>query len=361
MSRADRVARVIRDDVRAARAYHVADHDGLLKLDAMENPFPLPVSIRDALQERLGAVALNRYPDPVATPLVAELRRVMGIEERHRVLLGNGSDELIALLIQAVAGPDSCVMAPSPSFVMYRVLSEALGQRFVELPLNERFDLDPEQALAVIEHERPTLLFLASPNNPSGNHLGADAMRAVIAASPGLVVVDEAYFAFNDRDHRDWLDEFDNLLLMRTLSKLGLAGLRLGFLWGAADWIDEIDKLRLPYNVNSLSQLAAQLALERFPALVEQTALLRAERERLAEGLTALGRFDVYPSDANFLLLRDTRAAAGALFDALLSRGILIKKLDGSHPRLAQCLRVTVGTAEENARLLAELGELAGR
>lgn len=354
----DLVSRVIRGDLIGAAAYTVPDASGMIKLDAMENPFPLPEPILRHWQQRVAEVGLNRYPDSEAHELQARLRDVMEIDSKYKILLGNGSDELILLLIMAVAKPGATVMAPAPGFVMYRRLSEAAQQRFVDLPLNSDFDLDAAELESVIVREQPSLLFMASPNNPSGNHLDTESMRAAIAACPGLVVIDEAYFAFTDRHHVQWLEEFDNLLIMRTLSKLGLAGLRLGFLWGKPDWICQLNKLRLPYNVNNLTQAAAAVALQHFDLLKEQVAEIRRERDLLMQALAGLTWLDVYDSEANFILVRVRGRAASEVHQSLRARNILVKRVDGSHPRLANCLRITVGSAQENVSLLQALAAL---
>ncbi len=348
-------ARWIRPEVAALTAYHVPPADGLIKLDAMENPYPLPADLVDLWLERLRGVALNRYPDPGASALKARLREVMGLPADQGLVLGNGSDELIQMLALAVAGPGRVVLAPEPGFVMYRMIARFTGMDYVGVPLREDFDLDAEAMLAAIERHRPALVFLAYPNNPTGNLFDEAAMERIIEAAPGLVVVDEAYTAFAEASFLDRLGAHPNLLLMRTLSKLGLAGLRLGLLAGPTPWLDEIDKVRLPYNVNSLTQASAEFALDHYRVFEEQTRRIRLERERLASELAALPGLTVFPSRANFLLVR--LRDPDALFDHLLARGILVKKLHGSHPALAGCLRFTVGSEEENARLLAAVAE----
>ncbi len=351
------VAQWVRPEVAALSAYHVPDASGLIKLDAMENPYPLPEDLVQPWLERLRGVALNRYPDPHAEGLKARLRRVMGLPAEAPLVLGNGSDELIQMLALAVGGPGRVVLAPEPGFVMYRMIARFTGMDYVGVPLTVDFDLDLAAMLAAIERHRPALVFLAYPNNPTGNLFDAAAMEAVIEAAPGLVVVDEAYTAFAEASFIDRLGRWPNLLLMRTLSKLGLAGLRLGLLAGPAPWLDEIEKVRLPYNINSLTQASAEFALDHYGVFEAQTRRIRAQRARLAEALAALPQVRVFPSRANFILVRVPDAERW--FEALLARGILVKKLHGSHPALEHCLRLTVGSEAENDRLLAALGEIA--
>jgi histidinol-phosphate aminotransferase len=347
---------IVREDVQALAAYHVPDSAGLIKLDAMENPYALPADMQAEVGRLAARAALNRYPDPGARALRQRLKEAMQVPAGMEVLLGNGSDELIQVLALATNRPGSVLMSVEPSFVMYRMVATFAGMRYVGVPLDERFGLDAQALDAAIDAQRPALVFLAYPNNPTGNLFDAQIIRRVVERTPGLVVVDEAYHAFAGRSFLPDLARYPNLLVMRTLSKLGLAGLRLGMLIGTPDWLAELDKLRLPYNVNVLTQQVAHYALGRSDILTAQAAAIRSERERLAARLSACAGVVVYPSDANFILFRVRQAAS--VFAGLKARGVLIKKLHGSHPRLVDCLRVTVGTPEENEQFLAALQEV---
>lgn len=347
---------IIRDDIRALSAYHVPASAGMVKLDAMENPYSLPADLQVAIAERVGAAALNRYPDPSAAELKQRLRAVMKIPAGMELVLGNGSDELIQMLALAVAKPGAVMLGVEPSFVMFRMIAGFAGLRFAGVPLKADFSLDADTLLAAIRTHQPALVFIAYPNNPTGNLFDADVIDRVIAASPGIVVVDEAYHAFAGASFMPRLAEFPNLLVMRTLSKLGLAGLRLGLLAGRRDWLNHIDKLRLPYNINVLTQCVAAEVLRHEDVLDAQAATIRNERTRVMAALQKLRGVTAFPSDANFILFRV--AAAGHVFDGLKQRGLLIKNLHGSHPMLADCLRVTVGAPDENARFLEVLTTL---
>ena len=347
---------IIRDDIRALAAYHVPESAGMVKLDAMENPYALPADLREAVIARVGAAALNRYPDPSAGVLKQRLRTAMQIPAGMDLVLGNGSDELIQMLALAVARPGAVMLGVEPSFVMFRMIAGFAGLRFVGVPLAPDFGLDEAALLAAIRTHQPALIFIAYPNNPTGNLFDAGVIARVIAAAPGIVVVDEAYHAFAGASFMPRLAEFPNLLVMRTLSKLGLAGLRLGLLAGGADWLHHVDKLRLPYNVNVLTQQVAAEVLQHEDVLAAQAAAIRSERARLLSALQKLPGVTAFRSDANFVLFRV--AAAGRVFDGLKQRGILIKNLHGSHPMLADCLRVTVGAPEENSRFLDALTAL---
>jgi histidinol-phosphate aminotransferase len=350
------VQALVREDVRTAAAYHVQDAQGLVRLDQMESPFAWPPELRDQLAERLASAQINRYPDPRALGVQQRLRAAFGIPERWSLMLGNGSDEIIQIMAEALSGPGARVMAPSPTFVMFRVLAGWARMPYDDVPLAADFSLDADAMCAAIAEHRPRIVFLACPNNPTGNLFSAASLERVITtASDALVVIDEAYWAFSSRDHLDWLDRHPNLVIMRTLSKLGLAGLRLGFLVGDPAWIGEFDKVRLPYNVGVLHQAAAEVALENFGVLREQTRVIASERARLAAIVGTDTRLHLWPGEANFLLVRVLHGSAKQVHAAMVRQGVLVKCLDGGHPRLAGCLRLGVGTAEENALMLAAL------
>ena len=349
-------AELIRPEIRALRAYHVPDATGMIKLDAMENPYSWPADLIDAWLAALRTAPLNRYPDPQARRLQACLREAMAIPADAALLLGNGSDELIQLLILALAGSGRAVLAPEPSFVMYRLIAACVGMPYVAVPLRaDDFGLDLAALLAAIDRQQPALIFLAYPNNPTGNRFAAEDIRQILQATAGLVVVDEAYFPFADHSFLPDLLEFDNLLVLRTLSKMGLAGLRLGWLVGAPRWLNEFDKLRLPYNINVLTQVSAEFALVHQTVLLEQAARIRASRAALFADLNALPGITAFPSEANFILLRVPTGQANRLFESLREGRILVKNLSAAGGLLQDCLRVTVGTAEENQAFLAAL------
>lgn len=344
---------IIRDEIRALKAYHVPASSGMVKLDAMENPYRLPPVLRGRLAQLVEAAAINRYPDPAASGLKAELRRSLAVPDGMELLLGNGSDELIQMLIMAVARPGAVVLGVEPSFVMFRMIAAFAGARYVGVDTRDDFSLDAERMLTAIGRERPAIVFIAYPNNPTGNLFDAGLIGRIIEAAPGLVVMDEAYHAFADRSFLPQLGRHPNLLVMRTLSKLGLAGLRLGVLAGAASWLEQVDKLRLPYNVGTLTQAVATEVLQHGGVLTEQAGAIKLERGRLLRELRQLPGVTAFPSDANFILFRINQAER--VFDGLKRRGVLIKSLHGSHPLLADCLRVTAGTPDENTAFLSAL------
>jgi histidinol-phosphate aminotransferase len=347
----------VRDEIRALGAYHVQDARGLLKLDAMENPYPLPAPVQERWCQTLSGVEVNRYPAPDAPALMQALRQAMGIDPADQLLLGNGSDELIQIILMALARPGASVLAVEPCFVMYRMIARFVGMDYVGVPLTADFQIDLEETLAAIATCQPAVIFLAEPNNPTGNHYDPDAVRQIIEAAPGLVVLDEAYLPFSDRHALHLLRQYPQVVVLRTLSKLGLAGLRLGLLVGHPALLAELDKVRLPYNINGLTQAAATLCLEHLGEFETQAAQIRAERERLYAPLRALG-LQPFPSSANFILLRTPAGQARRIFEGLKAQGILIKCTDGSHPLLADTLRLTVGRPEDNQQVLAALRTL---
>lgn len=347
----------VRPDVQAMQRYVVQDADGLVKLDAMENPHRLSPALQAELGQRLGAVALNRYPGPRTQRLRQALIDYAQVPAGYDVVLGNGSDELISLLALACARPEgACILAPEPGFVMYALSAQLQGLRYVGVALTDRFALDAPAMCAAIAQHRPALTYLAYPNNPTANLWDDTAMQAVIAAAAavdGLVVIDEAYQPFAARHWGQRLTAWPNVLLLRTLSKFGLAGIRLGYLIAPSALSDAVDKVRPPYNVGVLHTEAALFALEHADVFAAQAQDVRAQRARLLSALAALPDVEVFPSEANMILIRV--AAAAATFAALKAHGVLIKNVSTMHPLLANCLRLTVGTADENSQLLAAL------
>ncbi|HEY1057397.1 MAG TPA: histidinol-phosphate transaminase [Limnobacter sp.] len=349
--------KTVRADVQATQAYVVAPAQGMVKLDAMENPQGMPTELLDALADALKAVALNRYPEPKAASLEAALRAHSDIPKAAQVLFGNGSDELIDLIIRACCMPGDVVMSPVPTFVMYAVYSQWSHAQFVGVDLNPDFTLNMPALLKAISAHQPKVVFLAYPNNPTGVALREAEIVQVIKAAPGLVVVDEAYEAFADASFMSRVLEFPNVLVLRTFSKLGLAGVRLGYAVASSAWAEQIDKVRPPYNVNVLTRTAVEFALKHFDAFEAQAAQLKSNRETLREALQSLQNpqlaVEVFDSCANFLLFRLPNALE--VFEGLKKKGILIKYVGKAHPLLANCLRVTVSTEHENQQFLDAL------
>ena len=351
------IDQIIRPDILALSPYHVQHADGFLKLDAMENPYQLPAQLRAQLGERLADVAMNRYPVPSYTALKNNICARLGVPSGFDIVLGNGSDELISMVSVACAKPGAKVLAPIPGFVMYAMSAQLAGLEFIGVPLRADLTLDLPAMLAAIAQHRPAITYLAYPNNPTGTLFDADDIVTILNAigDTGVVIVDEAYQPFAQASFMPRLAEFANLLVMRTVSKLGLAGIRLGYMAASAALLTEFDKVRPPYNINVLTQAAAEFVLDHADILDAQAATLRAQRTLLAAALAALPAVEVFPSAANFLLIRVQGAGidADAVFSNLLSRKVLIKNVSKMHPLLQNCLRITVSTPAENAQFLA--------
>lgn len=350
----DQALAQIRPDVRAAHAYVVQPSAGVIKLDAMENPYRLPLELQRALGERLGALALNRYPAERTAELARALARHAGVGDDVGVTLGNGSDELIGLLTVAVARPGATVLAPVPGFVMYEALARQQQLNFIGVPLRaDDFELDEPAMLAAIAQHQPALIYLAYPNNPTATLWDAAVIERIAKAAPGLVVMDEAYQPFASADSLALMARQPNVLVMRTMSKFGLAGVRIGYLLGARELVDQVEKLRPPYNISVLNAEAAFFALEHADVYAAQAAELRQQRQRLFSALLAMPGITPWPSEGNMILARVQDAAA--TFAALKARGVLIKNVSALHPLLANCVRLTVGTPDENTLLLQAL------
>lgn len=352
-------AKVVRPEVQAMHAYPVADATGLVKLDVMENPYSLPEPLASEIGRIVSKVAINRYPVPTADRLRALIREVMHVPAGCDVLLGNGSDECIQYVTAAVAREGAVVMAPAPSFAMFSMHALFYRLRFVGVSLREDFTLDTEAFLAAMEKEKPALVWLAFPNNPTGNAFPVADIERIVRAAPGLVVIDEAYQPFAGGTFMPRLAEFENMVVMRTVSKIGMAGLRLGYVAGRPEWIDAFNKTRSPFNVNVLTEAVAIKLLENKPVLDELAGRVLAERGRVQAALTDVPGLKVYPSAANFLLARveGGKGAGTRVFERMKAGGVLVKDFSGGHPLMENCLRLTIGTPEENRAMIDALNK----
>ncbi|MEQ1620780.1 MAG: histidinol-phosphate transaminase [Methylococcales bacterium] len=355
MPKASLINKLFRKEVLALSAYKVADASGLIKLDAMENPYSWPEEIKNLWLESIKECQLNRYPDPEAKQLANTIKRVNNIPEQFEILLGNGSDEIIQLLLMALP-PNAHVLAPDPGFVMYKQLSQSLGLTYHGIPLlTDSFDLDLPAMIAAIEKHQPSVIFLAYPNNPTGNLFNTKAIREIITKAAGLVILDEAYAPFADASFISELPNHANLLVMRTVSKLGLAGLRLGYIAGDPAIIEQLNKIRLPYNINILTQASTDFALNHHSLFDQQTAEIKVERANVHDQLKQLEGITAFPSAANFILFRTPANQADNIFAAIKKQGVLIKNLNPQGGLLKDCLRVTIGKPEENSAFLSAL------
>ncbi len=351
------IQKIIRPEILVQTPYHVPDASNLIKLDAMENPYDLPKALKDKLAAHLAAIAMNRYPIPSYTALKQKICHHFGIPEGYNVLLGNGSDELISMLSVACAKPGAKVLAPVPTFVMYAMSAQFAGMQFIGVPLQTDLSLDMTAMLSAIQQHRPALVYLANPNNPTGHWMNEDHLIQIIKAMEniGLVVVDEAYQIFAPISMMFRLPEFSHLIVMRTVSKIGMAGLRLGYLSAAPQLLSELEKVRPPYNVNVLTAAAVEFLLDHMAIFYEQAKTICAQRSLLISELQRLN-YQVYPTATNFVLFKAPDAKK--IFNHLLEHKILIKNVSAMHSLLNNCLRVTVGTPEQNQLFIQALAEV---
>ncbi len=336
------IKRLVKKEVSRLRAYNAKEIPCRIKLDANESPYDFRPALKVAKD-----ISTNRYPDPDAARLKRLLAGHLGVKEGN-ILQGNGSDELIYYLIATFGGP---VLFPVPTFSMYGIIARALGERTVEVPLDAEFDLDADKTLQAIRKEKPKLIFLSSPNNPTGNCFSSGKILKIVEKTAGIVVVDEAYQPFSsEKGFLPLLKDYNNLVIMRTLSKIGLAALRVGFMVASAEIVAEVNKVRLPFNVNSLSQTIAVAALEDKKRLRNAVKTIMSERDRLFEGMQKIKGVRPFPSEANFILF--AVKSPDKVYGALLQKGILIRNINDA---VRGCLRVTVGTPEENSAFLKAL------
>lgn len=346
----------LRDELSQLQCYSVPNAAGLIKLDAMENPYGLPVEAQARWLAYIKAAQFNRYPEPEPETLKKKLLARFGPQDKCDLLFGNGSDELIQLLVMAIAKPDACIMTVTPSFSMYQIIGEIVGVTSHSVQLDADYELDSVAVLNAIEKYNPAVLFLAYPNNPTGNLWKRTDMEKILSASNGFVVIDEAYGPFASDSFAGDVAAYENLLLLRTASKLGLAGIRFGWLAGQPRVIAELNKLRLPYNINQLTQLTLEFALDNYPLFADQAQAICQSRTTLFEALSSVNGIRAYPSAANFILIKILEKDATQVFESLLEQKILVKNLSQQRG-LERCLRITVGTEDENTQFLAALGE----
>jgi histidinol-phosphate aminotransferase len=351
MSPQTRIEQLIRPEVRAMQAYPVSDATGMVKLDVMESPYGLPEELKQPMAELAQRIGYNRYPVPTAPTLLPLMKEVFNVPPGCDMLLGNGSDECISIVTTATATDGGKILAPVPTFPMFNMAAINFRQQFVGVPLNADFTLDLERMLAAIKEHQPNVVWLAYPCNPTGNLFPAQAVEAILRASPGLVVVDEAYQPYaGGATFMPRLAEFDNLLVMRTVSKIGMAGMRLGYLCGQAAWIKEFDKVRPPFNVGVMTQAMVELMLRHKPLFDAQAAAVLAEREGVRAQLRGIAGVTEFPSATNFILARVPDG--NKTYADLLQSKVLVKNFSNAHPLLANCLRLTIGTPSENHAMI---------
>lgn len=346
---------LIREEVLAQVAYPVVTTPHRIKLDANESPLAIPPELRVRFADLLASVPLNRYPEAGSVALASRFAKAFGVGE-DQVIIGNGSDELIQILCQALARPGASVMIPVPTFVMYRITAMNCFLRVAAIPLDDAFDLDLSAMREQMAAHSPALIFLAWPNNPTGSCFSRERIEAILEEASGIVVVDEAYYHFAEKTFLPDIGRHENLVILRTLSKVGLAAMRIGLLVGPPALIHELHKVRLPYNINALSQAVAGFYLDEEEAFLKQAAEIRRWRGELFSALDSLPGIHPWPSEANFIFFScdfDT----DRIYSSFMQRGILIKNFSAPG-RMKGFMRVTVGTREENQKFLDVLKDI---
>ena len=347
---------LIHPQIRSLSAYRVVPFTGTVKLDAMESPYGFSESLKKKWVDLIANVDVNRYPDPTAKNLKSKLRQVFEVPDSLQLTLGNGSDELLQLIQMAVGGYGKTIMAPQPSFAMYEIIAQYTRGNFVGIDLDENFQLSQDSWLSGVERNQPACIFIAYPNNPTGNFFDEKLIEDTVRVSDGLVVVDEAYHAYSGQSIMAMAEQFENLVIVRTLSKSGFAGLRVGYMMSQPSWSAEFEKIRFPYNIGVLAQESAVFALNHWEEICQNTETVIRHRNSMISHLERMGGIEVFPTQTNFITIRVKDENATRIFEELQLDGILIKNLHGYHPLLSNCLRLTVGTDDENRQLLAALG-----
>lgn len=343
---------LVAKDIFGQKGYSAPELLDVIKMDANENPFTIQEPLRRKLREALSRVDLNRYPAAGAPELRGRFAEYYGVK-RDMIMPGNGSDELIQILCMTLKGRINGILIPVPTFAMYKIIGINTGNNVIEVPLDNKFDLDVNAMCARIKRNFPALIFLSSPNSPTGNLFSRKRIEAVIRETPGFVVIDEAYAPFSGQSLMSLLKKYDNVIVLKTLSKLGMASIRLGFLIANPDIITQIDKVRLPYNINSLSQVAAGVFLEYSDEFHKQIKEIVQRREELYRELKRIKWIKPYPSRANFIFF-SCAFDSNRIYKQLVSKGIAVKNLN-MPPRIPHCIRVTVGSKKENEAFVRAL------
>lgn len=352
------IEKFFRSDLFELRPYSVKHRPHKIKLDANENPFNMPKPLREIISQKIIDFEFNRYPDAEAKNLRNKLAKLLDVPVEW-ICVGNGSDELISYILTTFAREDARMLYPTPTFAMYEILAHAAGIETVAVPLTDDFQIDLSRTLDSLNPDGTNLFFISYPNNPTGNCFDEDAIRGLVDQPNALVIMDEAYHEFSGKTFLPSVEHSPNLIITRTFSKAyDLAGLRVGYMIAHPEIVNEINKIRLPYNLNSFSQLVACTVLENLDLFKPVIEEIITERDRIYQELLHAERaiklkVQPFPTDANFILMRFSENA-DKVFDRLLSDEILIRNLNRPG-KLKNCLRVCVGTPEENDAFLKSL------
>lgn len=355
MSHVD-IMELVRNKIKGLKTYQVENMDEGTKLHANENPYPPSPKLLKKIFQRLDKLELNRYPDPDCRNLKQAIANTTGTLP-EQIIIGNGSDELIQYLMQVLCDEGDTISFPDPTFAMYGITAQCLGLNPVSFPLNDSWDFEALSALKVLAEHKARIVFISYPNNPTGNCFSGQEIQQVIEQFEGIVVLDEAYQDFSGKSFLNQMEKHNNLVILRSLSKIGLAGLRIGYGIFPVMLAEQVNKVRLPYNSNSISQWVATELLNDFSHVKNQIHSIVEERNRLMDELSKLPAITVYPSNSNFILFQAPEGGE-KLFNNLKKNGTLLRNLN-SHPRLKNCLRVTIGTKQENDQFLDQLRKVS--
>lgn len=353
----EKLLTLVKPEILKLSPYTIEMHPYRIKLNQNESPYDLPEEVKDALLEKVRELAWSRYPRPFPEELYDTLANDLQLDEEIGMVIGNGSNELLQMVLLASAPPGATVIVPTPTFTLYRMTSTILGARVIEVLPKDDLTFDADRIIKAAKENGAKIIFLCRPNNPTGGLIPLQDVSKIARETEGLLVLDEAYYEFSGETALSLLKEFGNIVILRTFSKaLGAAGLRIGYLLGQAPLVNQIAKAKLPYNLNIISQEAALVILRNKGLLEKRVEEIISSREYLYKELARIKGISPFPSSANFICFRAEKPAK-ALFKALLEKGILIR--DVSHyPMLSDCLRVTVGTKKENREFIKTLREI---
>ena len=342
----------IKPEIRAIDGYHLRAYDCPVKLNQNESPFDVPEDLKGRILEAVRKRPWSRYPDPMQMDLVAALADYAGVEPENLIVC-NGSNTLVQLVLAVSTSPGVPVVIPSPSFSLYKLYTDIFGGRSVPVPLTPAFTFDIPAVQKTIREENAHTVILCSPNNPTGCAISNPDLERLLQETDALFMVDEAYGEFSDHTALDLLPRYPNLVILKTFSKaFGAAGIRIGYLIAHPDMVTEIIKGKIPFDINVFSHTAAMAILEHRECIRERVAFINTERDRMFSALQTVDGVRPYPSHANLILFEV--ADPEAVFTGLVEQGVLIRNVT-SYPMLSNALRVSVGTTEENDRFLEAL------
>ncbi len=346
--------RLIKESINDLKPYVPHDYDYKYKLDANESPYNLPGNILEKVIERMRDMDFNRYPDTNSVLLRKEISDYIGVDYAN-IIIGNGSDEMINVLIDTFVEEGDTVLSHEPTFVMYGLTSKIAGATYIDIETDENFNVDIDELIKSANTKKAKIIFLCSPNNPTGNLMQKEDILRVVNETNSIVVADEAYVEFGGESVIKKVLNYDRLIVLRTLSKaFGVAGIRTGYLVAGNKIIDRLYSVKAPYNINSISQLIATELMKNRKEILNNVEIIKSNRDKLLNQMKQIEGIKAYDSYANFILFRvdDNKK----VFDGLLERGIMVRNFSGG--RLENHLRVSVGNTEENEAFVNALREV---